>query len=362
MEKKSCVKNLRLRYACRHQGLVMGWLRNRNLICFVIWTLISSASAFAQFGGNAVSVSGMVLVEGSNQRVEHATVRLCDTGNNLIEQTITSDSGEFSFSGVQRSRYILTFEANGLLSTDLHLDLSFASDKGITIYMKPRMAESKAISSGPTVSAHELSMPEGARELVASGREKLYVKKDAKGGLADFQRATAKAPGYYEAHREIAMAYLMMGKVEEAKENLRKAIEVSHDTYGEADVGLGTLLAEHGEVEAGEQFVRRGVQLDPTSWMGFYELGKLELDGNRLEEARGSAERARSLAPNAPIVYRLLANIDIREKNYAGVLKDIDEYLKLDPSSAAGMRAKEMRSEIQRELERQRSSGDTNPR
>jgi tetratricopeptide (TPR) repeat protein len=242
-----------------------------------------------------------VLAEGRNDRIEHVVVRLCDTRGNLLMQETTLDSGEFSFRGIQRGRYILTFEANGFQNSEIHLDLSFGSDRGMTVNMKPVAKEPGAISAGSAISAHELSMPKAARELVTSGNRKLYTDKDANGGLRDFERALARAPGYYEAYREIAMANVTLGKAEEAEKNFRKAVEVSGDTYGDAEVGLGTLLIEKGDPDAGEKAIRRGVELNPSSWMGFYELGKLDFNHNRLEFAQKSAERARLLAPNTPM-------------------------------------------------------------
>jgi tetratricopeptide (TPR) repeat protein len=339
--------------------------RLRNEICLCLLALISArealANALPQFASNTVTVSGMVLTEGDNQRIEHVTVRLCDTGGVLIEETNTSDSGEFVFRGVQRGRYILTFEANGFQKAEVHQDLSFASDKGMSIYLKPVTPDSGPLPPGTTISAHELSMPEAARELVDTGRRKLYSEKNAKDGLKDFQQAVSVAPSYYEAYRDIAVAQLSMGSSDEAIKSFRKSIEVSHDSYGDADVGLGTLLVEKGDLDAGEKAIRRGVELNPNSWMGFFELGKLDLNRNRLGTSLQSAERARMLSPNTPMVYRLLANIHLRQKDYEDLLGDLDAYLKLDPDSPAGVRAKEMRGQIQRELAKSDGSAGTKP-
>ena len=339
--------------------------RLRNQVCLGLLALITAgevpANALPQFASNTVTVSGMVLTEGDNQRIEHVTVRLCDTGGILIEETTTHNSAEFLFRGVQRGRYILTFEANGFQKTEVHVDLSFASDKGMTVYMKPVTPESGPVPSGATISAHELSMPEAARELVDTGRRKLYAEKNAEGGLKDFQQAVSVAPSYYEAYREIAVAQLGIGSADEAIKSLHKSIEVSDDSYGDAEVGLGTLLVEKGDLEAGEKAIRRGVELNPNSWMGFFELGKLDLDRNRLGSSLLSAERARVLSPNSPVVYRLLANIHLRQKNYESLLADLDAYLKLDPSSPAGVRAKEMREQVQRELAKSDGSAGSKP-
>ena len=338
--------------------------RLSNPTCLLLLALITPPRILCQFGSNTVTVSGTVLAEGHNQRIEHVTVRLCDPGGNLIEQAITPDSGEFTFRRLQRGRYILTFEANGFQNEEIHLDLSFTSDKGISVYLKPVTAVLGSIPSGTTVSAHELSMPQSAREFVSSGRRKLYSEKNPEGGLKDFQKAVAIAPSYYEAHREIAMAYLTMGKADEAMQSFRKSIEVSNDSYGDADVGLGTLLVEKGDIGAGAKALRRGVELNPNSWMGFYELGKLDLNRDRLDSALQSAEHARNLSPNAPLIYRLLANIHLRQKNYAALLGDLDAYIKLDPDSPSGLRAAQMRDQISREVAKQAKtvSGESKPR
>lgn len=329
----------------------MVWLPKQIFTLLVL--LILPVPALCQLARNTVTVSGIVMSEGKNQRIEHTTVHLCDSGGDLLQETITSDSGEFSFRGLQRVPYILTFEASGFERLEMHVDLSFMSDKGMTVYMKPiakASAPAPASAAGNSVSAHELSMPEDARNLVASGRKKLYADKNPQAGLADFQQAVGEAPDYYEAYGEMAMAYVTLGKSEEAQESFRKSIEVSHDRYGDAYVGLGTLLIEKGDVAEGEKAIRRGVELNPKSWRGFYELSKLELGRNHLDAAQKSAEQAKSLAPNVSIVYRLLANIHLQQRNYPELLNDLDAYIKLDPDSPAGLRATQMREQVAQEI------------
>lgn len=303
-----------------------------------------------QMGHSAATVSGVVFAEGGNTHIEHVLVRLCDAGGNEIEQSTTTQAGDFAFRGVQRDRYILTFEAIGYQKTEVHVDLSYTSDKGMTVFLKPVAAAPAAVAPGSKISAHELSMASGARDLVASGRKKVYVDKQPQAGLADFEQAIVIAPNYYEAYFEIAMADVILGKKEEAKGNFRKSIEVSHDSYGDAEVGWGTLLLENGDAAAGEKAVRRGVELNPNSWLGFYELGKLELNRGQLDKALNSAERARVLSPSTPIVYRLLSNIHIQQKNYNALLGDLDAYIRLDPDSAAGARAAQLREQVVQEV------------
>ena len=184
-----------------------------------------------------------------------------------------------------------------------------------------------------------------------SGKKKVYTDKSVQAGLADFQQAVAIAPAYYEAYYQIALAGLLLGQRDLAEKSFRKAIEVSGDTYGDANIGLGTALLDKRDFYEGEKTIRRGIELSPDSWLGHYELGRALLNQDRIEDAEKAALQARSLAPNAAVIYRLLSNVHLRQKNYPAVLNDIDAYLKLDPNSPAGIRAKQMREEVQQKIE-----------
>jgi lipoprotein NlpI len=86
-------------------------------------------------------------------------------------------------------------------------------------------------------------------------------------------------------------------------------------------------------------------------------------DRNDLVDANKSAEQARTLAPNAPLVYRLLTNIHLCQKDYGNALQDIDAYLKLDPGSELGARAKQLRQRIAQKIAAPNSPppGETKP-
>jgi Tfp pilus assembly protein PilF len=295
---------------------------------------------------NTVSVTGTVLSDSHNQRVSQAAVRLCDSGGNLVSETVANDSGEFFFRGITRTTYILSISANGFQSQDVHLDLSFGSDRGMSVYLKPLPGKSPAPAPASSVSTHEMSMPQKARDLVAAGEKKIYQGKNPQGGLHDLEQAIAIAPGYYEAYYQTAMAYVSLGKSAEAEKAFRQSIDISGDKYGEAAVGLGALLVNSGNSAEGEKDIRHGIELNPNFWLGYFELGRILLSQKNFADAGKAGEQARSLAPASPIVYRLLSNVHLNEKNYSALLQDLDAYIKLDPDSPAGLRAKELRTQV----------------
>jgi len=324
--------------------------------CFVLLP----HQTLAQRGGtggsvNTVSVTGTVFSDSHNQRVSQAAVRLCDSGGNQVAETIANDSGEFFFRGIERTTYILSISANGFQSQDVHLDLSFGSDRGMSVFLKSLPGNSPAPASASSVSTHEMSMPQKARDLVKSGEKKIYQDQNPQGGLQDLQQAIAIAPGYYEAYYQTAMAYVSLGNSAEAEKAFRQAIDISADKYGEAAVGLGALLVNKGNSADGEKDIRHGIELNPNFWLGYYELGRVLLNQKNFADAGKAAEQARSLAPASPIVYRLLSNVHLNEKNYPALLQDLDAYIKLDPDSPAGIRAKELRTQVAQKV------GDAKP-
>ena len=317
-----------------------------GLCCFALLPHRALAQRGMAGSPNTVSVTGTVFSDSHNQRVSQASVRLCDSGGNQVSETVANDSGEFFFRGINRTTYILSVSANGFQSQDVHLDLSFGSDRGMSVYLKPLRSSSSAPAPASSVSTHEMSMPQKARDLVAAGEKKIYQSKNPQGGLHDLQLAIAVAPGYYEAYYQTAMAYVSLGKSADAEKAFRQSIDISGDKYGEAAVGLGALLVNSGNSAEGEKDIRHGIELNPNFWLGYYELGRVLLSQKNFADAGKAGEQARSLAPASPIVYRLLSNVHLNEKNYSALLQDLDAYIKLDPDSPAGLRAKELRTQV----------------
>jgi tetratricopeptide (TPR) repeat protein len=324
---------------------------------------VASILAFPQnvFAQQRVSLTGTIYSEVSKRPISQATVRVCDPAGNMIEQTITTDSGEFDFRQLGRTDYILIVEASGYQSYNMRVDLSFTSDRGMSIYLNPNAADPASAPPAAKVSAHEMSIPQKARDSLVSGEKKLYTDKNPQAALLDFQQAVSVAPSYYEAYYQLGMAYLTLGKPDDAQQNFRKSVEVSNDKYGEAVIGLASFLIDSGDLAQSEKMTRHGLELSPNSWFGHYQLGRILLNENNVPEALKSAEQARSFAPNAAIVYRLLFKIHRSQNDSAAQLRDLDAYIHLDPDSPAGARAKELRKQIQDSISKEKLDAATGP-
>lgn len=266
------------------------------------------------------------------------------------------------FRGLSSGTYTVVVRAEGWQTASTAVDLTFNSEHGLTIYLKVNGSE-KRTAPGNAVSAHELSMPAKARDLMDSGKKKLYEEKNARAGLEDFQAASEAAPAYYEPYYQIGMADMTLGDIGGAEKNFRRSIELSNDKYAEAEIGLGSLMIDKGNYAEGDKAVRRGIELQPTYWLGHYELGRMQMNQNLFADAEKSADEARALAPNALIVYRLLSNIHMQEKNYPALLNDLNAYIKLDPKSIMGVHAQQLRVQVEAKLAKEKigTTADSKP-
>jgi tetratricopeptide (TPR) repeat protein len=302
------------------------------------------------FAQNPVTVAGNVYYGSDYNPAKNVTVSLYDEQHLFIESQSTADDGLFRFGSLRRSIYQISIDVSGYEPVSISVDISMGSDKGLAIYLKPVARQGNSDSASRTVSVHELSMPPKARDFMDSGMKKLYQDKNAQAALPDFQQAVSLALTYYEAEYQLAMTQLSLGNRSEAEASFRKALQLSENKYAEAHVGLGAVLLDTGNVADAEKSIRQGLQLNSNLWLGHYELGRALMLQKRFPDALTSAEQARLLAPGVPIVYRLLSNIHLAQSDYPALLADLETYISLDPGSPAGLRAKQLRDQLQQKL------------
>jgi tetratricopeptide (TPR) repeat protein len=298
----------------------------------------------------AATLSGVVYSEASNQRISHAPVRLCDAGGTRLQDSITNDSGSFVFAGIPTGTYIVKVAASGYVPSDTEVTVDFGTGHGVTIFLRPENRKSSSTLGTAAISEHELSMPEAARKSMEAGQKKLYAEKNPEAALHEFQGAIAKAPDYYEAFYQMGLAYLALQNSQDAEKSLQTAVNLSRETFADADLALASLWLARHDSARGEPLLLHGLDLKPDSWSGYFQLGKLELYRNHLDAALRAAGKAQSLAPDQAMTYRLLSLIHMRQKNDSATLADLDAYLRLDPDSPEALTAKKIRADVQQRM------------
>ena len=323
----------------------VGWL----LAAVLIFPIVAGAQQWAVDNARG-SISGTVVLLPEDFPAQRIQIKLLLVGNGLQRTALTNNGGDFGFAGLPQGTYILTVEETGYDTIHETVRIGLGDASGLTLYLK-RSGAGAAGQNGSLVSARELGIPPKARKEYEKGQKSKLKEKDPTRSLAHFQRAVAEFPSYYEAYLQMGIAYQQLGQKAEAEKAIRESIELSGESFADADFALSELLDEQERYSDAEKAARQGLLMKPNSWAGQYVLGWALLGSNQLKEAEESAQKALLLNQDFAKAHLLLASIHIRTRNAASLLKDLDAYLALEPNGASSAEINQFRDAVQHNLD-----------
>jgi tetratricopeptide (TPR) repeat protein len=124
---------------------------------------------------------------------------------------------------------------------------------------------------------------EFAKIYLELGRFKSY-KRDFVGAARAFQAAISHDPSSPTAYNYLAATQVLLNKIPDAQESLRKALELNPNYYG-ALVRTGHIYLGQGRDSDAERLLKRAKKVDTSKIAAQYLLGTLMLRAGRLEEA-----------------------------------------------------------------------------
>lgn len=285
-------------------------------------------------GGNIPSskssfvIAGTVRDDTSQQTLENVRVDLKAQSGSTVNTTFTRGNGEFEFPNLGNGEYIVEVIMKGYQPYRDVIDLLDSSRRGYTVFLE-RDRNAPTPAGDALVSAHELRVPQKAREEFQKGLQLLYGKSDPRAAIGQFQRAIKDFPDYYEAYAQEGNAYFATGDAVSGEAALKKSIEMSSGHYADAYfIYAGTLNNISRFAEAADE-ARKGLGLNDASWQGHLELARALTELKQPEEAEQSAEAAQKLQPDQPQIYLILANVHIQRQDWQALQVDLTEYLKL---------------------------------
>jgi tetratricopeptide (TPR) repeat protein len=293
--------------------------------------------------------------------VEMTKVELRRFTGEVVSATFTRQNGEFEFNGVPNGNYLLVLEERGYEPIRENLEVMGASRIGIVLYLrKPIVPDSR--EPGGAVSVRELALPKRTRDSYRKGLTHLYQKRDYSGSIPHFQKTVDDAPTFYEAHFHLGVALIEVSQFAEGEQALRRSIELAaRDVYAEPYFALASLLSNQNRFDEAEQVARRGISADSSLWQGHYELARALMGLKRTDDAEKSALESISRRADFAPAYLLLANVHIRRKDYSALVRDLDEFLRLDPNGQRSAQVRQMREQVQKKLSESASAAPQRP-
>jgi len=294
-------------------------------------------------------LSGYIREEGTGQVIPEARIELQNAMGTPIGFVYSDRNGTYEFDDIPGDCYVsVQHEGYAPLREFVRPDGSGHVYKDIMMRMVGHDSGSKSASP---VSEHQLSIPPKARELFDKGIQLIVDKADYRGAVAQFAKAIAKYPSYFEAYAAMGLAQNKMGDAAAAEAALQKSVALSSEKYPQAMLDLASMYNTGKRFPDAEPLLRKVIALDASSWRGQYELAVAIAGQQRFKEAATFASAARDLKPENPQIYLLLYNLHIQTDDYKSALQDTESYLKLAPDGATADRVRRMQEQVKKALQ-----------
>ena len=152
--------------------------------------------------------------------------------------------------------------------------------------------------------------------------------------LEYIRRALEIKPDYVDAYLVRAHVLALQGKDDEALRVYQKALQIKRD-YGNTYLNRGVLLARRGELEAAEDEFRRAIVYGEDSAEAHYNLGLIHKIQGELDRAETEFKQALVLNRFSPEIYGQLAEVLSRRGRSGEAVELYREAVRNSPKSPA---------------------------
>lgn len=146
-----------------------------------------------------------------------------------------------------------------------------------------------------------------------------------------FRHTTAVTKGNAIAYYSLGEYYSGKGRLDEAMDDYRKAIQI-RPNYDDALNNLGVTLALKGNLDEAVVRIQESIHCQPKKADAYYNLGNVFVMQHKPEEAISAYTEALRLKPDYPEAHNNLANLLAAQGHLEEAVKHYQETLHLDPN------------------------------
>jgi tetratricopeptide (TPR) repeat protein len=275
-----------------------------------------------------VKVEGQVTTESGRAVPSSVTVRLEREGTLALEQPANS-AGQFEFADVPKTFFRMVVTAEGFQPYERGLDLTHGAFMTVVKVVLSPLPKTSLTSASPPSLTDERA-PKKARSEYQKGARALEEKKWNE-AEAHFANAVKEYDCYARAHTELAIVRSAQRQLPRAEEELKKALACDPgflDAYSE----LGQLYYSEKKYVESEGILKEGLRRSPGAWQFYYQLGSAHYRLGKYHDAEVEFERAQSFnTPPPPEIHVKLADVYLRESDYAKAYAEMQAYLRAEP-------------------------------
>jgi Tfp pilus assembly protein PilF len=152
--------------------------------------------------------------------------------------------------------------------------------------------------------------------------------------IADFDRAIALNPSYYEAYNNRGLAFEKMGRPDMAIKDLEMSIMAVHSSSPEAYDNLGKLYRKTGQLDKAIRQYDKAIALNPSYYEAYYDRAIVFEKTGRTDKAVEDYNKAISLNPSYYAAYNNLGVLFGNAAAYDRAIEYFTKAIALDPGKA----------------------------
>jgi tetratricopeptide (TPR) repeat protein len=294
------------------------------------------------------TIQGKVRSQGG-QPVSNVIVELQSGNGMLITQTVTSNEGDYVFSGLTGASFVILVNdsRHDPLSERLEFPRDASSRPGetlrldLTLTAKARPVETRgAVVFRQTVPETAVKAYQAGMKLVSEGR--------SEAGIARLQEATTLSPDYFDAHFALGLTLFRAKRYDDAIGELERARAIN-PRDGRLYYTFGLVLIEKKNFDLAAKVFQACEQLDPRNAEAHLLRAMALIEIGQLIDAEPELKTADQLADHKlDHVHTQLARVYERQGKYARAADELEKYLAENPkaenASAIRNAVKQLRS------------------
>jgi tetratricopeptide (TPR) repeat protein len=276
-----------------------------------------------------VSINGQVRTD-EGIAVRSAMVRLETQEGELVEEKPVTTAGQFFFTNIPKSQYMLTVTADGFDTYREPLNLAEGADQyDLSVTLTPARGVAGAKAEPPALS--DAQAPREAKHEYDKAVKAIDSRKYDE-ARKQLEAAVTQYPCYARAQTKLGLVMSQQKDYKEAEDAFRKSISCDAG-YLEAYLNLGQLLNAEKRFGEAAPDLDQGLRQAPSDWRFYYESGVAQYGLKHYDLAEQELNKAKSLAPAPPAeIDAKLADVYLRENSFQKAYATMQDYLKTDPN------------------------------
>jgi tetratricopeptide (TPR) repeat protein len=292
--------------------------------------LLLASSANAQWTGTG-RISGVIAgPDGEPIAGAKITYRLADDPDEGPDPLVTDSDGEFRYAGLKSATWMISVEAEGFLPVPPQRTFVYAT-RNDPIRIQMELVPEEVVNARKRAKVNERLMK--ADELRAEG-ELEAAREEYLEALEDLE--VEDHPIVLAA---LADTYLHEERIEEAREQLKRALEIDPN-HVPSLIGMMAILVDEGNFEEANELMARlptDQEIHPTLMM---KLAQGYYNRDHMEEAKAILDRTVRDHPDEAIAYYFRGLTELNLNQTGAARADMLKFLELAPDHAEAEAAK----------------------